>query len=116
MFSMAIKVGQRDTGAVTILDLTGKLAGDAGDTLADTVDTLLKGGRNQLVFNLADVSFVDSASLGRLLSLRSCVIGDGGKIKLLNPSERISDLMVTTKLELMFDTFESEADAIQSFS
>lgn len=113
---MAFKVGRRDTDTVTILDVSGKLAGDAGDTLEDTIDELLKEGRNQLVLNLAAVSFVDSASLGRLVSLRSAVIGDGGMLKLLNPTARISDVMVTTKLEMVFDTFESEPDVVQSFS
>ena len=112
---MAIVVKQRDVGAVTVLDLSGKLAGDAGPELANTIDNLVREGRGQLVLNLAGVSFVDSGSLGNLLSLRGTVAKDGGASKLLNVEGRISDLLMTSKLEMVFDTFESEPDALKSF-
>ena len=113
---MALQIAQRDTGPVTILDLTGKLAGEASVTLADTIENLVKAGRNKLILNLAGVPFIDSGALGGLVSQRSFVIGEGGQLKLLNLSERISDVMVTTRLVMVFDMFSSESDAIQSFS
>ena len=113
---MALRIDQRDKGSVTILDLTGKLAGDASDTLAETIGNHLKVGRTQLVLNLARVTFVDSGALAELLSLRSRVMGEGGQLKLLNLNERISDLLVTTKLEMVFETFESDQEATESFS
>ena len=112
---MAIVVKQRDVGAVTVLDLSGKLAGDAGPTLSTTIDNLVREGRGQLVLNLAGVSFIDSGSLGNLLSQRGTVASQGGALKLLNVEGRISDLLVTSKLEMVFETFESEADALKSF-
>ncbi len=112
---MALRIRQRDVGPVTILDLTGKLAGEASETLADRLDDLIDAGRNQLILNLGGVSFVDSAGLGGLLSKRAAVIRAGGSLKLLNLTERVWDLMVTTKLEMVFDTFRTEDDALRSF-
>ena len=107
---------QRDVGTVTVLDLAGKLAGDAGDTLFKTIDDVSGAGRLQLVLNLAGVTFVDSASLGGLLLKRSQMMGAGGQLKLLSATARISDLLVTTKLEMVFDTFETEDEAVGSFA
>ena len=112
---MAMQIARRDVGAVTVLDLKGKMAGEAGPTLSDTVETLTRDGRLQLLLNLAEVSFVDSGSLGTILSLRGAVAKQGGALKLSNVTTRISDLLVTTKLEMVFDSFGSEAEALQSF-
>ena len=113
---MALRINQRDEGPVTILDLSGKMAGAAGESLSDRVEGLIGGGRNRLILNLGAVSHIDSAGLSWLLSMRSAVVGAGGQLKLLNLTERVQDLIVTTKLEMVFDSFESEADALQSFS
>ena len=113
---MALRISQRDEGSVTILDLSGKMAGGAGETLSERVDGLIGAGRNRLVLNLGAVSNIDSAGLSWLLSMRSAVVGAGGQLKLLNLTERVQDLIVTTKLEMVFDSFGSEADALQSFS
>ena len=111
---MAVQITQRDVGSVTVLDLAGKLAGESALTLADTVQKLVDTGRQQMLLNLGEVSFVDSGALGTLLSLRSTV-GPGGSLKLVNVTSRISDLLVTTKLEVVFDTYESESAALESF-
>ena len=108
---MALRIGQRDVGPATILDLTGKLAGEASETL-DLIDT----GRTRLILNLRGVAFIDSAALGTLLSKRAAVKNAGGQLRLLNLTERVWDLMVTTKLELVFETFGSEADALEGFA
>ena len=113
---MALRIGQRDIGPVTILDLTGKLAGEASDTLADRIDDLIDVGRTRLILNLRGVAFIDSAALGGLLSKRVAVMNAGGQLRLLNLTERIWDLMVTTKLELVFDTYSSEEDALEGFA
>lgn len=113
---MALRINQRDEGPVTILDLAGKLTGEAGETLADRVDGLVGAGRSRLLLNLGGVSTIDSAGLGRLLSMRSTVVNAGGRLKLLNLTEKVEDLIVTTKLEMVFDSFGSEAEALQSFA
>ena len=112
---MAVQITRRDVGSVTVLDLKGKLAAEAGQTLSDTVETLVRDGRRQLLLNLADVSFVDSGALGSLLALRGAVEKNGGVLKLSNVTSRISDLLVTTRLAVIFDSYDSEPVALQSF-
>ena len=112
---MAVQITRRDVGSVTVLELNGKLAGEAGLALLDRVETLVQDGRQQVLLDLGQVSFVDSGSLGTLLSLRSSVAKQGGAVKLSNVGSRISDLLVATKLEMVFDTFNSEPDALASF-
>lgn len=113
---MALRIGQRDVGSATILDLNGKLAGEASETLADRIDDLIDTGRIRLILNLRGVAFIDSAALGTLLSKRAAVKNAGGQLRLLNLTERVWDLMVTTKLELVFETFSSEADALEGLA
>ena len=74
---MALRIGQRDVGSATILDLTGKLAGEASETLADRIDDLVDTGRTRLILNLRGVAFIDSAALGTLLSKRAAVKNAG---------------------------------------
>jgi anti-sigma B factor antagonist len=112
---MSLQIVRRDVGPVTILTLSGKLAGDAGTTLWDTVESLLKEKRPQLLIDLKQVTFVDSGSLGTLLALRGAVAEKGGTLKLLGVNARISDLLVTTRLTMVFDSYETEADALTSF-
>ena len=88
---MALRIDQRDIGAVKVLDLSGKLAGDAADALWDRIDDLLDAGHAKLILNLGGVSFIDSAALGGLLSKRAAVVNAGGQLKLLNLSERVWD-------------------------
>ena len=112
---MAVQMARRDVGTVTVLDIKGKMVGDASEKLTAQIADLLGAGRKHLVLNLGDVSFVDSEMLGTLLAQGSVVRAAGGGLKLLNVGVRISDLLVTTRLEMTFDTFESEAEATKSF-
>jgi len=113
---MAMQMAERALDGVTVLDLSGKLAGEAADPLAERLDALLASGKQHVLLNLGEVRFLDSGVLGLLVSKRAEFHSRGGKIKLLNVSMRISDLLVTTKLERMFDTYESESEALKSFA
>ena len=73
-------------------------------------------GRKQLVLNLADVPYIDSAGLGEVVRTFTTVSRQGGNLKLLNLTKRITDLLAITKLLTVFDTYDSEQDAVQSFS
>ena len=114
--TMALRINERNEGAVTILELAGKITGAAGETLAGRVEGLVGEGRRRLLLDLGGVPHIDSAGLGWLLTARSTVTGASGKIGLLNLNERVEDLMVTTKLEMVFDSFDSEADGMKSFA
>jgi anti-sigma B factor antagonist len=76
---------------------------------------LIQQDRKQLVLNLADVPYIDSAGLGEIVRTYTTVSRQGGKLKLLNLTKRITDLLAITKLLTVFETYDTEKDALASF-
>jgi anti-sigma B factor antagonist len=74
-----------------------------------------QGSKNILV-NMASVTHVDSAGLGELVSAYTTVARAGGSMKLVNLTRRLTDLLTITKLLTVFDTFDSEQDALKNFN
>ena len=111
-----MSVSERRVGTVTIIDVTGKLTqGDADDTLRDKVGSLMNQGRKDVIVNLGDVSYMDSAGLGTLVATFTTVRRQGGELKLLNLTKRLHDLLVITKLSNVFESFDDETLAVSSF-
>ncbi|MGE3176752.1 MAG: STAS domain-containing protein [Vicinamibacterales bacterium] len=112
-----MQIEERAVDDVTVLDLKGRITlGEGDELLKDKVNSLLNQGRRKLVLNLADVPYIDSAGLGEIVRTYTTVSRQGGSLKLANLTKRITDLLSITKLLTVFETFESEADAIKSFS
>jgi anti-sigma B factor antagonist len=108
---------ERTVSDVTVLDLKGKMTlGEGDELLKDKINSLLADGKKKLVLNLEGVPYIDSAGLGEIVRTFTTVSRQGGKLKLLNLTKRIEDLLSITKLLTVFETFDSEADAIKSFS
>jgi len=111
-----MEIEQRPSGDVMILDLRGKLTIGSGDELLkDKIHSLIQQGQKNLLLNLAAVPYVDSAGLGAIVSSYTTVSREGGSLKLLGLTSRIEDLLAITKLLTVFDTYESESDAVASF-
>jgi anti-sigma B factor antagonist len=113
----AMQIDERVVDGVTILDLKGKMTlGEGDELLKDKINSLIQQERKQLVLNLEAVPYIDSAGLGEIVRTYTTVSRQGGKLKLLNLTKRITDLLAITKLLTVFETYESESDAVQSFS
>ena len=112
-----MRIAEREVGEVLILDLSGKLTiGEGDELLKDKINSLIQQGRRKLVLNLAAVPYIDSAGLGEIVRTYTTVSRQGGKLKLLNLTKRIQDLLAITKLLTVFETFDSEQEAVQSFA
>jgi anti-sigma B factor antagonist len=112
-----MQIDERAVGDVTVLDLKGKVTlGEGDELLKDKVNSLVNQGRKKIILNLADVPYIDSAGLGEVVRTFTTVSRQGGSLKLLNLTKRITDLLSITKLLTVFETFESESDAVRSFS
>ncbi len=112
-----MQIEQRDVGEVTILDLKGKLTlGDGDELLKDKINSLVHQGRKNIILNLEGVPYIDSAGLGEIVRTYTTVSRQGGKLKLINLTKRIEDLLSITKLLTVFEVFDSEQDALRSFS
>ena len=111
-----MQIAERESGSVTILDLSGKIIlGDDSTLLKDKLHSLLHQGKRNLLLNLGQVPYVDSAGLGALVSAYTTVTREGGSLKLTNVTKRMQDLLSITKLLTVFDTFDSEDEAIRSY-
>ena len=113
---MDITIAERPVGSVTVLDITGRLTIDRGaQHLKDKINSLIGQDRTQIVLNLKDVPYIDSGGLGQLVASFGSVMRAKGALKLLNISSRNHDLLSITRLVTVFESFESEAEAVQSF-
>src|SRR5712692_4476895 len=113
---MASKANIRQVGNVMIVDLSGRIAlGDGSGTLRETVKDMLKEGQRNILLNLGEVSYIDSAGLGELVGAYATVTNQGGQIKLLNVQRKVDDLLQVTKLYTVFESFTSETAAVRSF-
>ena len=111
-----MQIEERPSGDIMILDVTGKLTiGEGDELLKDKINSLIQQGHKKLILNLEGVPYVDSAGLGEIVRTYTTVSRQGGNLKLLNLTKRIEDLLSITKLLTVFDTYESEQEALNSF-
>ena len=111
-----MQIDERKVGSVTILDMKGKMTlGDGDELLRKKVASLLDKGEKQIILNLGDVPYIDSAGLGEIVRTYTTVSRQTGSLKLLNLTKRITDLLSITKLLTVFDTFDNENEAVKSF-
>jgi anti-sigma B factor antagonist len=112
-----MQIDERVVDDVTILDLKGKMTlGEGDELLKDKINSLASQGHKKLVLNLEAVPYIDSAGLGEIVRTYTSISRQGGKLKLLDVSKRIYDLLVITKLVTIFDSYEDEAEAVKSFA
>jgi anti-sigma B factor antagonist len=110
-------IEERKVGEVVVLDLKGKITlGEGDELLKDKINSLVNQGYTKLLLNLEGVPYIDSAGLGEIVRTYTTVSRQGGSLKLLNLTKRITDLLAITKLLTVFETFDSESDALKSFS
>jgi anti-sigma B factor antagonist len=113
---MDITIAERPLGRVTVLDIVGRLTIDRGaQHLKDKINSLIAQERTQIVLNLKDVPYIDSGGLGQLVASFGSVMRAKGALKLMNVSSRNHDLLSITRLVTVFESFDSEAEAVLSF-
>ena len=112
-----MQIEERIVNEVTILDLKGKITlGEGDEALKDKINSLILQNRKRILLNLEDVPYIDSAGLGEIVRTFTTVSRQGGSLKLLNLTKRITDLLSITKLLTVFETYDNENDAVRSFA
>jgi anti-sigma B factor antagonist len=113
---MAMKIVERQVKDVSILDLNGKIQiGEGDEALRNAVARLVQAGKKKILLNLAEVPYVDSAGLGEIVRCYTTVSREGGRLKLINLTKKLQDLLAITKLLTVFETYDNEADGVKSF-
>jgi anti-sigma B factor antagonist len=115
-----IGIKERRVGSVTILSADGEMRiglrfGGSSVPLPSAVDSLLEQGQRHILLNLEGVASIDARGLGELVSNYVVVTRSGGQFKLFNLTQMLRELMMTTKLLTVFDVYETESQAIDSF-
>jgi anti-sigma B factor antagonist len=112
-----MRTATREVGDVTIVDVSGRITvGEGNVALREIVRQVLENGRNKILLNLQEVSYVDSSGLGELIKAYTTVQNRGGHLALLDPSKQVRDLLRLTRLASIFKIETDEAGAIQSMS
>jgi anti-sigma B factor antagonist len=107
---------ERQAGDVTILDLQGAVRmGEGSIALRNAIRQLIEGGKTKILLNLGSVNYMDSSGIGELIANYTTITRGGGQLKLLNLTDKIQNLLVITKLLTVFDAYEGEAEALNSF-
>jgi anti-sigma B factor antagonist len=111
-----LNMKERQAGDVTVLDMDGKITiGDGSVALRSAVKRLLEEGKKKVLLNLAGVGYIDSSGIGELVSSYTSINNANGQLKLLNLTQKLQDLLTITKLLTVFDVYDSEADALNSY-
>jgi anti-sigma B factor antagonist len=114
---VALRMTERDVSGVTVLDIEGRIVlGEESNSFREKVKSLLAAGKKKIILNLAQVSYIDSAGLGTLVATFHSARSQGATLKLTNLGAKFKEVLQVTKLMTVFDTYDTEAAAIGSFS
>ncbi len=113
---MSLQIAQREKEGILILDLDGPLvAGESAILLRDTVLKLAAEDRKNIVLNLDRVEYIDSTGLGATVVCFTALRRRSGRLVLVHLNQRHLELLVLTKLSTVFEIFDDEQEAVNSF-
>lgn len=114
--TMSLSIEEREREDITILDLKGRLTvGPPAGLLRERLTALQASGHNRIVLNLAEVEYIDSTGLGTLVICFTSLQKAKGNLRLCNLNRRNLELLVLTKLSTVFELYNDEQDAVNSF-
>jgi anti-sigma B factor antagonist len=114
---MSITLRVHHTDVATVVAVAGRLTlGEGASRLRETLQQLVADGTRRIVLNLAELSYLDSSGIGLLVSSYATMNRVGGQIKLASLSSRVKDLLLITKLLTVFEIYEHELAALDSFA
>jgi anti-sigma B factor antagonist len=113
---MGLEIGQREREGVVLLDLKGRItAGDEAAALRASIEKLERLAGFRLILNMHGVEYVDSTGLGALVMCATSARNAKGAVRLLHVNRRNIELLVMTKIDTIFEVFDDETDAVNSF-
>jgi len=111
-----MKTSSRNVSGIEIIELQGKITIGAGDSqLRDTITQKLSEGKDKILLDMSGVTTIDSSGIGELVGSYTTVANRGGKLKLLHLPPKVTDLLQVTQLITVFEVYENEQEAVNSF-
>ena len=113
---MALQMREHDVNGVSVVEIDGRIVlGEESNSFRERIKQLLAAGKKKIVLNLANVTYIDSAGLGTLVATFHSARSQGATLKLANLGTKFKEVLQVTKLMTVFDVYDSETAAIQSF-
>ncbi|KAF0249705.1 MAG: anti-anti-sigma factor [bacterium] len=104
-------------GKVNVLKVTGRLTPDENDdVILSTVKQLAEIGERDFLIDLSSVNYINSTGVGTLIHCYRLAQGKGGNLKILNPSQSVTHIIQVSKLDSIFEVFQDQQIAIDSFN
>jgi anti-sigma B factor antagonist len=114
---VALKMTDRTVDGIDVVDLEGRIVlGEESNAMRERVKSLLTQGKKNIVLNMANVTYIDSAGLGTLVASFHSAKSQGATLKLANLGSKFREVLQVTKLLTVFEVFDSEGAAVQSFA
>lgn len=114
---MALKMTTREVDGVAVVALDGRIVlGEESNALREKVKSLVAEGKKKIVLNMENVSFIDSAGLGTLVAAHHSAKGQGASLRLCHLGAKFSEVLQITKLMTIFEVYNTEAEAVASFT
>jgi anti-sigma B factor antagonist len=114
---VALKMTNRVVDGVAVIELEGRIVlGEESTALRETVKGLLGGGQKNIVLNMSNVTYIDSAGLGALVAAHHSAKSQGASLRLSNLGAKFQEVLQVTKLLTVFDVYDSESKAVASFA
>jgi anti-sigma B factor antagonist len=110
-FSISI----RESGRVSLIDISGHFTSFEAGALSDAVESLVKQKRNRILLNLRGLDYLDSSGVGELVRNYVSVIKSGGEMKVVGLASKIEEILKITQLYKVFPEFPDEDAALRSF-
>ena len=112
---MKFDIKKKNNVVIVILD--GDMVGGPDATLlSEKFRELIDEGKNRILLDMKHVDYMNSSGLGILIAGVTTIRNSGGDLKLLNLVKKLHDLLRITKLHQIFDIYENEDKAIDSFA
>jgi anti-sigma B factor antagonist len=112
-----MEISVRRLSEIQLIQIRGALRLGAGvDGFRQALDDALAAGDTRMVINFAEVPMIDSSGIGVLVKAMASAKQRGGGVKLLNPSKFVVQTLKLIGVLNMFEMFDDETAAVQSFT
>ena len=113
---MSLEISQREREGISLLDLRGRITmGEEVTAFREAFEKVSASPGARLILNMREVDYVDSTGLGALVMCSTRLKQTSGATKLVHVNRRNIELIVMTKIDTIFEVFDDETDAINSF-
>ncbi len=112
---MDLRIQQKEE--IVIIRIIGKtLGGPDATQVSEKMHELINSGKNKLAVDMSNVERMNSSGLGILIGCLMAVRKNSGDIRLFQLQEKPKELLRMTKLNCVFEVFENEDEAVESFA